>query len=85
VVGLTRGYRIGHSLGVPVSRAGEPHGTHGMLPDDTEMDAAFLVARPGIPTGRSLGRVDMRDVAPTLAARLGLTLPEAEGRDLLAR
>jgi len=56
-----------------------------MLPDDTEMDAAFLVARPGIPTGRSLGRVDMRDVAPTLAARLGLTLPEAEGRDLLAR
>jgi hypothetical protein len=26
----------------------------------------------------------MRDIAPTLAARLGLRLPAAEGRDLLA-
>ena len=84
VVGLKRGYRIGHSLGVPVARAGEAHGTHGMLPDDTEMDASFFVAGPGIPAGRSLGRIDMRDVAPTLAARLGLRLPRSEGRDLLA-
>ena len=47
------------------------------------MDAAFIVAGPGIPAGRDLGRIDMRDVAPTLAGRLGLVLPTAEGRDLL--
>jgi hypothetical protein len=53
-----------------------------MLPDDPEMDSAFFLAGPGIPRGRSLGRVDMRDIAPTLARRLGLKLPAAEGRDL---
>jgi hypothetical protein len=47
------------------------------------MDAAFFVAGPGIAAGRRLGRIDMRDVAPTLAARLDLTLPAAEGRDVL--
>lgn len=47
------------------------------------MDAAFLIAGDGIQGGQDLGRVDMRDVAPTLAGLLGLTLPEAEGRDLL--
>jgi hypothetical protein len=34
--------------------------------------------------GRDLGRVEMRDIAPTLARLLGLELPAAEGRDLLA-
>ena len=33
---------------------------------------------PGVPAGRSLGVIDMRDVAPTLARRLGLTLPTAK-------
>jgi hypothetical protein len=64
-------------------RDGEPWGTHGNLPDDRAMDAAFFVAGPGIPAGRALGRIDMRDVAPTLAARLDLALPAAEGRDVL--
>ena len=49
------------------------------------MDATFLLAGPGIPRGRDLGRVDMRDVAPTLAALLGLSLPAAEGRNVLGR
>ena len=48
------------------------------------MHAAFFIAGPGIPRGRDLGRVDMRDIAPTVAALLGLPLPTAEGRNLLA-
>jgi predicted AlkP superfamily pyrophosphatase or phosphodiesterase len=83
VVGLRRGYRMGGDLHGPVVRAGEVQGTHGLLPDDSSMDAAFFLGGPGIPSGRSLGRIDMRDVAPTLAARLGLSLPQAEGRDVL--
>jgi predicted AlkP superfamily pyrophosphatase or phosphodiesterase len=83
VVGLRGEHRFGDDLYGPTVRDGEPWGTHGNLPDDRAMDAAFFVAGPGIAAGRRLGRIDMRDVAPTLAARLDLTLPAAEGRDVL--
>lgn len=83
VVGLRGEHRFGDDLYGPILRDGEPWGTHGNLPDDRAMDAAFFVAGPGIPAGRRLGRIDMRDVAPTLAARLDLTLAAAEGRDVL--
>ena len=66
-------------LGPPVRR-GWPHG---YLADVPAMRAAFFVAGPGIPAGRSLGEIDMRDVAPTLAGVLGVRLPAAEGRDLI--
>ena len=62
---------------------GASHGEHGYLPDNHDMDAAFLLAGPAVPEGADFGRIDMRDVAPTLAARLGLALPGAEGRDRL--
>jgi hypothetical protein len=61
-----------------------PVGEHGHLPEHREMDAVLFVAGPGVPKGRDLGRVDMRDVAPTLARLLGVALTQAEGRDLLA-
>jgi predicted AlkP superfamily pyrophosphatase or phosphodiesterase len=83
VVGLRGEHRFGDDLYGPTVREGEPWGTHGNLPDDRAMDAAFFVAGPGIAAGRRLGRIDMRDIAPTLAARLDLTLPHAEGRDVL--
>jgi hypothetical protein len=47
------------------------------------MDAVFVIAGPGVPRGLDLGRIDMRDVAPTLASLLRVSLPDAEGRDLL--
>jgi predicted AlkP superfamily pyrophosphatase or phosphodiesterase len=83
VVDLAPGYRLGSSLEEPAVRVGPVRGTHGMLPDDENMDAAFFIVGPGIAAGRALGRIDMRDVAPTLATRLGLVLPAAEGRDVL--
>lgn len=66
-----------------VARRSDVLGDHGHDPLHPAMDAAFLIAGDGIQGGQDLGRVDMRDVAPTLAGLLGLTLPEAEGRDLL--
>ena len=37
-----------------------------------------MIVGKNIPQGRSLGEIDMRSIAPTLAAYLGITLPTAE-------
>jgi hypothetical protein len=85
VVAAKPGVRIDGRMEGDVLQAGLPHGTHGFLPENADMDATFLLAGPGIPRGRDLGRVDMRDVAPTLAALLGLKLPAAEGKNVIVR
>lgn len=83
LVAFRPGYRVGARLRGPL-RAAVGGGWHGYLPGEPEMRATFLIAGPGIPAGLDLGVVDMRDVAPTLAARLGVVLAAAEGRDRLA-
>jgi predicted AlkP superfamily pyrophosphatase or phosphodiesterase len=83
IVGLKPGYKTGGSLKGPVLRTGTAGGTHGYLPGHRDMEASFFVAGAGVAAGRSLGRIDMRDVAPTLAGLLGVALPSAEGRNLL--
>lgn len=57
-------------------------GTHGYLPDQPDMVSACVIWGPGIKPGTNLGRVDMRDIAPTIAQLLGLTMPTADGRPL---
>ena len=83
LVGLARGFRGGGGLAGPVVRPGKPGGTHGYLPSVPEMESAFFLAGEGVPRGLDLGRIDMRDIAPTLAGILGVALAGAEGRDLL--
>ncbi|MCI0486151.1 MAG: alkaline phosphatase family protein [Blastocatellia bacterium] len=85
VVCLSAGFRTGGNLQGPSVTAERAAGTHGYCPEIKEMDATFLIAGSGVPSGRALGRIDMRDVAPTLAALLGIALPSAEGRDLLKK
>ena len=83
VVGLRPGFRTGGALTGPVVRpAAVPGGTHGYLPAPRDMEASFFIVGEGIPAGRSLGKIDMCDVAPTLAPKLGVQLPRAEGRNL---
>jgi predicted AlkP superfamily pyrophosphatase or phosphodiesterase len=54
-------------------------GHHGYAPDRPEMNAAFLVAGPGLSLRGDLGVVRMTAIAPTLARALGVSLgPEAE-------
>jgi len=83
LVGLKPGWRTGSSLTGPVLSKTKPSGTHGHLPDVPGLYASFFLVGPGVPAGRSLGVIDMRDVAPTLARRLGLALPAADGKILL--
>jgi predicted AlkP superfamily pyrophosphatase or phosphodiesterase len=83
LVGLAKGFRGGGGLAPPVVRQAKTGGTHGYLPTVHEMDSAFFLAGEGVPRGLALGRIDMRDIAPTLAGLLGVALEGAEGRDLL--
>ena len=57
-------------------------GTHGQHPDRPDNAAFFLAAGAGIVKGGALGTIQSRDVAPTLAALLGLSLEGVEGRAL---
>lgn len=83
VAGLKPGFKTGGGLTGAVMRAGKAGGTHGYLPGHRDMEASFFIAGAGIAAGRDLGRIDMRDIAPTLAGVMGVSLPAAEGRDLL--
>ncbi len=42
------------------------------------MRACFFAMGKGIAAGRNLGVVDMRRIAPTVAAMLGVSLPSAK-------
>jgi len=78
-VGLKPGWRTGSALSGPVVSSVKAGGTHGELPDLADLRAAFFLVGPGVPAGKNLGLIDMRDVAPTLAKEAGLTLPTADG------
>ncbi|HVR72661.1 MAG TPA: alkaline phosphatase family protein [Vicinamibacteria bacterium] len=62
-----------------------PRGEHGTDADRPSMRAAFAVAGPGVAAGVDLGHIRQVDVAPTLAALLGIGPPlHAVGRVLEA-
>lgn len=82
-VGLKPGWRTGSSLSGQVVSKIKAGGTHGELPDLPDLRAAFFLVGPGVPAGKDLGVIDMRDVAPTLAKEAGLSLPGADGKPLL--
>ena len=82
-VSLKPGWRTGASLTGPVVTKVKPGGTHGQLPDVPDLHASFFEVGPGLPAGKDLGLIDMRDVAPTLAKEAGLELPSADGKALL--
>ncbi|HXU91582.1 MAG TPA: ectonucleotide pyrophosphatase/phosphodiesterase [Methylomirabilota bacterium] len=82
VVGLKPGWQAASMPLAPMIARGRG-GDHGHLPDLPELHASFFLVGAGVPAGRDLGVVDMRDIAPTLARRLGLSLPSADGKALL--
>lgn len=85
LVDLKPGFQMEFSFSGPVHRDSAPGGTHGYLPEHAEMRASFFVVGAGIAHGRNLGVIDMRQIAPTLAKALGVSLPSAEGKPLAVR
>jgi predicted AlkP superfamily pyrophosphatase or phosphodiesterase len=78
------GYAFTAALGptVVVDAAEGALGAHGYVSTDPELGAIFIAAGAGIARGTSLEAIDSVDVAPTVAALLGLDLGRVDGRVL---
>lgn len=53
-------------------------GMHGYFPGPAALQSTLLIRGGKFPAGRDLGLIDMRAIAPTLAAIMGASLPDAE-------
>ena len=79
VLTLRAGFYTGAALTGPLLVETPGHGTHGYNPATTpQMRASLFITGPGIAPGRNLGLIDMRQIAPSLAAILGVSLPAAK-------
>lgn len=76
VVELAPGYYSGTALHGELRTPATSKGTHGYLPERSEMHASFFMKGKGI-AARNVGTIDMRQIAPTFAAVLGVELPHA--------
>lgn len=75
------GYEMGQKADAPAVGPSAIKGTHGYFPTHMEMRATFILNGPGIGK-KALGEIDMRDIAPTLAKVMQVSLPSADGKPL---
>jgi predicted AlkP superfamily pyrophosphatase or phosphodiesterase len=78
LVALRIGYEVSYGLSMPLIARPSNLGMQGFLPDRPEMRSSFFLVGPRAAKGRSLGEIDMRQIAPTLADVLGVRLQGAE-------
>jgi predicted AlkP superfamily pyrophosphatase or phosphodiesterase len=58
--------------GPVVSDTPKDRGTHGYLPSHPGMEAMFTAVGREIAPGKNLGRISLKQIAPTLARLMGL-------------
>lgn len=68
----------GFAADAPLAKPSRTKGMHGYFPALREMRSTFLIMGGGVAKGRNLGEIDMRAIAPTLAQKIGVNLPEAQ-------
>jgi predicted AlkP superfamily pyrophosphatase or phosphodiesterase len=73
------GFSFADGVDGPWRQPASSVGQHGYGPDRDAMQASFLAYGPGVRRA-ALGQVDLEDVAPTVAAWLGVALERARGR-----
>ncbi len=78
LVAFKPGFELGLSLTGDLLGPPSNLGTHGYLPETPEMRSSFFLVGPRIPAGRSVGEIDMREIAPTLARVMNVKLKDAE-------
>jgi predicted AlkP superfamily pyrophosphatase or phosphodiesterase len=76
------GYMMGADPAAPAVSPASVKGTHGYFPTHPELHATLILSGPSITRRGSLGEVDMRDIAPTLAKVMKVSLPQADGKPL---
>ena len=82
---LAPGYAITPELRGAAVGPTRPTGIHGCDPRRPDLRTIFIAAGPAIRTGVPLGAVRNVDIAPTVAAILGLTAPrQAVGKPIIA-
>lgn len=57
-------------------------GSHGFLNTHPEVNSSFFAMGAGVAEGKNLGVIDMRQIAPTVARELGVSLPSAKMQPL---
>jgi predicted AlkP superfamily pyrophosphatase or phosphodiesterase len=77
-ISLRSGFAFSPALSEPLVAKVSRRGTHGYSPQNPDMLSFFLVAGKGLRQGASVGEIDMRSIAPTLAKLLGGSMPTAE-------
>ena len=78
LVSLKIGYEMAYSLSMPLITKPGNLGMHGYVPERPEMRSSFFIVGPHVLKAKSLGEIDMRQIAPTLAEVLHLHLAGAE-------
>jgi hypothetical protein len=77
------GYTAGAAVTGPLVVAQTTlRGSHGFWPQFSEMRSSFFILGAGVARGRDLGTIDMRQIAPTIANILGVSLPTAKQSEL---
>jgi predicted AlkP superfamily pyrophosphatase or phosphodiesterase len=75
---MKQGYTAGAAQSGPlVVEQSALRGSHGFWPEFPEMHSSLFIFGQGVARGRDLGTIDMRQIAPTVAAILGVKLPSA--------
>ena len=79
----TKGVALSARATGDVVEAWRPEGTHFQKPAERALQGTFVVAGPGVAAGADLGVIEMVDIAPTLAALLGMDpLAHAVGKPI---
>jgi len=79
LVVMKPGYTMGPAQSGPLVVAQSAlKGSHGFWPQFAEMHSSFFILGNGVAHGRDLGTIDMRQIAPTVAGILGVSLPTAK-------
>jgi predicted AlkP superfamily pyrophosphatase or phosphodiesterase len=83
LVVLKPGYYLGAATsGSLVTPIPTTRGSHGFSPEYPEMHASFFAVGAGIAHHRNLGVIDMRQIAPTVAKILKVSMPTARATPL---
>jgi predicted AlkP superfamily pyrophosphatase or phosphodiesterase len=78
LVSFKIGYEMAYDLSLPLITKPGNLGMHGYVPERAEMRSSFFIVGPQVRKGRSLGEIDMRQIAPTIAGILRIRLSGAE-------